>query len=928
MAKYVINLLLEKMLFRRLLLLSFLFFLINIPNSFGQATQCVSPIVYFLNTEGVSADVVNDGKIKLYGDITGTNKIVVSTTPLAAPTNNTEFTNATLFSSFTNGYIKENAPNTTQTYYVRVYAPDGSCYTDKSINFEKTNFTTTPTQADIMLVVSHNGGTFVTKNTAFNAFVVVQNEGTATATGLEVTVTIPAGITIGTPTVSTGTYNAGTGKWTIPSLAAGSTTTLTFTNTTSTTEGVKFISANLTAEVETDKDSSPTSNNLGEDDQSTACVSTPYELCVGNKIDITLASYSGIVWRKDGIIITGNVSGQYSVNSDGSLTIYSIGEYSYTLTTGPNACPTDGCCPIKVIAAPLPILSLTSIPVACFGGNTGSIAASAISGTTPYEFSKDGTTFQSSGAFPSLNAGTYTITVKDVQGCSATATTVITQPSAALSLAAPVVVNVACYGNSTGSITLTASNGTSPYQYQQGTGAFTSNGTFSGLAAGTYNFIAKDENGCTVTTTATVTQPSAALSLASNPVVTDAACYETATGSVSISATGGTNPYQFKNDSGAFQSSGEFNSLDAGTYTFTVQDANGCSITTSVTVSQPLAALVFDSTPTIVNVSCFGGTDGNVTISASGGTNPYQYKNGNEAFGSSNVFAGLTAGTYTFTVKDAKGCETTTTATVSQPAAALNVTIPAVTAICEGQSATFTSTATGGTSPYTYTWSNSLPDGVTQIVTPSTTTTYTVTATDSKSCQATATVIVTVNPLPTVTLPSLAPCAGVTTVLAPTGLSNAATFMWNTGATTSSISVNSAVPTGYTLTVTSSSSPTCSISKTVWLDVKPLPTAEVTPIPSLCLGSVSQNNGKLMLNKYHDSDQVAYGSPISGSPIFANVPAGGIFTTDLPNTATTYTIRLKNSVTNCTNDITAIMPVVNCPCPVGYCEPATIVKTK
>lgn len=768
MAKYVINHLLEKMLFRRLSLLSFLFFLINIQNSFSQATQCVSPIVYFLNTEGVSADVANDGKIKLYGDITGTHKVVVSNTALAAPTNNTEFTNAVLFSSFTNGYIKENAPNTTQTYYVRVYAPDGSCYTDKSINFEKTNFTTTPTQADIMLVVSHNGGTFVTKNTAFNAFVVVQNEGTATATGLEVTVTIPAGITIGTPTVSTGTYNAETGKWTIPSLAAGSTTTLTFTNTISTTEGVKFISANLTAEVETDKDSSPTSNNLGEDDQSTSCVSTPYELCIGNKIDITLASYSGVVWRKDGTIITGNVSGQYSVNPDGSLTIYSIGEYSYTLTTGPNACPTDGCCPIKVIAAPLPVLSLTPTPVACFGGNTGSIAASAISGTTPYEFSKDGTTFQSSGAFPSLNAGTYTITVKDVQGCSATATTVITQPSAALSLAAPVVVNVACYGNSTGSITLTASNGTSPYQYQQGAGEFTSNGTFSGLAAGTYSFTAKDENGCTVTTTANVTQPSTAL----------------------------------------------------------------------------------------------------------------------------------------------------------------NVTIPVVSAICEGQSATFTSTATGGTSPYTYTWSNSLPDGVTQTVTPSTTATYTVTATDSKSCQATASVMVTVNPLPTATLPSLSPCAGVTTVLAPTGLSNAATFMWNTGETTSSISVNSAVPTGYTLTITSLSSPTCSISKTVWLDVKPLPTAEVTPIPSLCLGSISQNNGKLMLNKYHDSDQVAYGSPISGSPTFANVPAGGIFTTDLPNIAATYTIRLKNSVTNCTNDITAIMPVVNCPCPLGYCEPATIVKTK
>jgi hypothetical protein len=195
-------------------------------------------------------------------------------------------------------------------------------------------------------------------------------------------------------------------------------------------------------------------------------------------------------------------------------------------------------------------------------------------------------------------------------------------------------------------------------------------------------------------------------------------------------------------------------------------------------------------------------------------------------------------------------------------------------------------------------------------------------------CTSTATVNVTVNDLPTATLTAPSVCAGTTTVLAPTGLSNAATFMWSTGATTSSISVNPTVPTGYTLTVTSSSSPACSITRTVWLDVKPLPTAEVTPIASLCLGSVSQNNGKLMLNKYHDSDQVAFGSPISASPTFATVPTGGIFTPDLPNTATTYTVRLKNSITNCTNDLTAIMPVVNCPCPVGYCEPATVVKTK
>lgn len=83
-----------------------------------------------------------------------------------------------------------------------------------------------------------------------------------------------------------------------------------------------------------------------------------------------------------------------------------------------------------------------------------------------------------------------------------------------------------------------------------------------------------------------------------------------------------------------------------------------------------------------------------------------------------------------------------------------------------------------------------------------------------------------------------------------------------------------------------------------------------------------------MLNKYKDSDQVAYGSPISATPTFVNVPAGGIFATGLANTAATYTIRLKNTITSCTNDFTATMTVTVCPCPAGYCEPATVVKTK
>lgn len=778
MVKFVYNIIDKNSVERKRLFFLLLFFMFNMQQTFGQATPCSSPIIYFLNTENVSAEGASDGKIKLYGDVSGTNKIVVSTTALTAPTNNTEFTNAALFSSFTNGYIETNIPNITQTYYVRVYAPDGSCYTDANVNFEKTNFTSTPTQPDIMVAVAHNGGAFVSINTAFNTFITVQNEGTATATGLEITVTIPVGMTAGTPTTSTGTYNPGTGKWTIPSLTAGSSATLTFTNSISTTQGVKYITANLTAEIETDKDSSPTTNNYGEDDQSTACVSTPYELCNGNKIDITLASYSGITWKKNGITISGSIPGEYTLNADGSLTIYSIGEYSYNITSGANACPTDGCCPIKVIAAPLPVLSLVPTPVDCFGGNTGSIAASATSGATPYEFSRDGTSFQATGSFPALTAGTYTITAKDFQGCTATATTAVTQPTLLVLTATPSSPSI-CDGKSI-NLEASAAGGITPYTYTWG-----------------------PATGLSVTTGANLT---------ANPTATTL-------------------------------------------YTVTVTDGNGCTSTATVNVTvneTPIASATGD-------VECVGSTV-NLT--------------------SSNTNTAITSGlTYVWSGPNSF-------ASTEQNPVITNVSVAA--------------------------------NGI-----------YTVTVTSGiGGCTSTATTTITVNPLPTATLTAPAPCAGATTVLTPTGLSNAETFSWNTGATTSTISVNPTIPTAYILTITSGSSPACSITKTLWLDVKPLPTAEVIPIPSLCLGSVSQNNAKLMLNKYHDSDQVAYGSPIAASPTFGAIPVGGIFATNLPNIATTYTIRLQNTVTNCTNDITATMPVVDCPCPAGYCEPATIIKTK
>jgi hypothetical protein len=282
--------------------------------------------------------------------------------------------------------------------------------------------------------------------------------------------------------------------------------------------------------------------------------------------------------------------------------------------------------------------------------------------------------------------------------------------------------------------------------------------------------------------------------------------------------------------------------------------------------------------------------------------------------------------------------------------ATVNVTInetpiafaPAVPAICAGNTLNLSSSNTNSaiTSGLSYLWSG--PSGYTSATqNPSRTSAtvgmgglYMVTITSGVgTCVSTATVNVTINVLPTLSFTPPTICAGTATTLTPT--SNATTFAWSGGATGTSlsISVSPTVPTAYTLTVTNSLTPACSVTQTYWIDVKALPAVEFTTIASSCLGKSSQGNGQLMLNKYRTNEQVSWniGSSYVGTPTsttFAAVPPGGVFKTGLPDTAADYTVRVQNSTTFCYKDYTAPMPTANCPCPVGYCEPATIVKTK
>jgi hypothetical protein len=346
----------------------------------------------------------------------------------------------------------------------------------------------------------------------------------------------------------------------------------------------------------------------------------------------------------------------------------------------------------------------------CYGAATGTISVSiGGGGTPPYQSSKDnGASFQSIGNFSNLPAGTYQIMLKDDRGCLSSAQSVVIEQPAALTGSLS-VTNVICNGQANGSLTITVSGGTGPYQYSKDNGAtYQANQQFNGLIAGQYQLVVKDSHGCTLPLSAMVSQPTG-LSFTRNS--TNSSCAGSADGTITLTASGGIAPYQYSINNGAsFQLGNQFNSLSSGSYSTVVKDANGCTTTAqTIQISQP-AVLTIASTKTDVS-TCFSAANGTITITATGGTTPYQYSidNGNTNQ-TSNQFLGLAAGNYSVLVKDAAGCSTPFQGvTINQPVD-MSISVAKTDVTCySANTGSLTITVTGGATPYQY----SIDNGVT-----------------------------------------------------------------------------------------------------------------------------------------------------------------------------------------------------------------------
>ena len=294
---------------------------------------------------------------------------------------------------------------------------------------------------------------------------------------------------------------------------------------------------------------------------------------------------------------TGLAAGAYTItakNSNGCT-----GSASFTLTA-PNPCA----------GVTITVSGTVTNPTAP-GATNGSIAVSASGGTSPYTYSINGGAFQSSATFGSLAAGAYSITAKDNNGCTGVANFTLTAPNPCAGVTIIVngtLTNPATPTSNNGSIAATASGGTAPYTFSLNSGAFQSSGTFPNLGPGNYTVTAKDNNGCTGSASFTLTAPNPCSGVTisvSNAAVQLTPCVTPPNGSITATPSGGTGPYTFSMNGGAFQSSNIFSGLAAGNYTVTAKDVNGCTGTSAGTVVGSLpAGTLFSAVRNLVQANC------------------------------------------------------------------------------------------------------------------------------------------------------------------------------------------------------------------------------------------------------------------------------------------------------------------------------------
>lgn len=494
--------------------------------------------------------------------------------------------------------------------------------------------------------------------------------------------------------------------------------------------------------------------------------------CSGTNDGFALASVSG-----------GTLSYNYSWNTtpiQNTANAVGLSAGTYTVTVS----DLNGCLAIDSIEilAPdsLSITLISSQDASCFGLNDGSLEVSVQNGTSPYAYTWNTNPVQNSAFVSNLPAGTFTVTATDDSGCVVVESYIIDEPLELL-LDIDSFNHASCAGLADGYAEALASGGTGSYNYVWNTVPVQNTAAVSGLLNGMYRVTVSDGNGCIAVDSVEITEPDSLV--VSNTLLQDVSCFGLSDGSVGVSVSGGTLNYTYSWNTVPVQNSSTISSLVSGVYTVDITDANGCTVTDSYTVDEPTQLIV--SVDSLSNISCPGLSDGFLRVIASGGASNYTYSWNTVPVQNTDELSSLSAGTYTVTVTDSNQCIVVDSFEIDEPVALQIDTLSLEDVSCFGASdGSIEVFVQNGQLPYTYVW-NTIPVQNGAIVSGLQSGTYSVTATDNNGCQVVDSFIVnqpdqlilTIDSSSDVSCAGLADGYALSTVVGGTGSYN---YTWST----------------------------------------------------------------------------------------------------------------------------------------------------
>ncbi len=438
------------------------------------------------------------------------------------------------------------------------------------------------------------------------------------------------------------------------------------------------------------------------------------EICKGHSITLNSSGADNYTWTP------GNMSGT-------SQTTLSAGIYTINITDV-NLCSGSGTLSIAQPTAALSGIISNTLAASC-GSSNGSATVTASGGTPSYTYNWS----PNGGSTPSvsnLSSGISSVVITDSKGCTSTVTLSLNSISGP-TLSVTSQTNVNCFGTNTGSATVNASGGTGAYTYTWLPGALTG-ASQTGLSAGTYTINVQDNNLCAGSGTVLISQPATPLSASVSG--SPSGC-SSSSGSATVTASGGTAGYTYTWNPGGTNNSTVSN-LAVGNYSVTITDSKGCQLISVTTINSTGGGPAL-SVASLSNLTCNGIATGSASVNATG-TAPYTYTwapiGGNSA--SAN---GLSAGTYTVSVKDA-ACTSTIALSISEPAA-ISLTLSSTDENCGDFDGTATVVANGGTGALTVLWSNGITTNFNDTLSGGT---YSVLVTDANNCTASGNVLINV----------------------------------------------------------------------------------------------------------------------------------------------------------------------------------------